>query len=324
VNRILGRSGISVSALGMGCWAIGGPWRFDTLEAGWGAVNDRESVQAIRAAIQLGVNFFDTAANYGAGHSEHVLGQAIGPDRAKVVIATKFGYGVLEDQKLVHGVDASASAIRQSLEASLRRLNTEYIDLFQFHVGDYPLQEADDVRDTLEALVAEGSIRAYGWSTDDPERAKVFALGTHCAVVQHQLNVFEHNPAMIGLCESEGLASINRGPLAMGLLTGKFSSGASFEASDLRSGNRDWMSYFKDGHANPEWLARLEAIRDVLTSNGRTLAQGALAWIWAVSPATIPIPGFRTVTQVEQNVGALEFGPLTADQVAQIDRILGR
>jgi aryl-alcohol dehydrogenase-like predicted oxidoreductase len=324
MNRILGRSGIEVSALGMGCWAIGGPWKFDTMEAGWGAVDDRESIQAIRSAIELGVNFFDTAANYGAGHSEQVLGQAIGADRAKVVIATKFGYGVFEDQQLVSGVDASASAIRQSLEASLRRLGTDYIDLFQFHVGDYSLQEADDVRDTLEQLVTDGLIRAYGWSTDDPARAEVFAAGTHCATVQHQLNVFETNAPMLELCESENLASINRGPLAMGLLTGKYTSGASFEASDLRAGNRDWMQYFKDGQANPEWSARLESIRDVLTSGGRTLTQGALAWIWAVSPVTVPIPGFRTVAQVEQNAKALEFGPLMPDQVAQIDRILGR
>jgi aryl-alcohol dehydrogenase-like predicted oxidoreductase len=308
----------------MGCWAIGGPWKFDAMEAGWGAVDDRESIRAIEAAISAGVNFFDTAANYGAGHSERVLGQAIGTDRAKVVVATKFGYGVFEDQKLVSGVDASTSAIRASLEASLKRLGTDYVDLFQFHVGDYPLEEADDVRDTLEQLVTDGLIRAYGWSTDDPARANVFASGQHCTSVQHQLNVFETNAPMLELCESQHLASINRGPLAMGLLTGKFSNGASFEASDLRSGNRDWMRYFKDGQANPEWSARLESIRNVLTSGGRTLAQGALAWIWAISPATVPIPGFRTVAQVEQNVKALEFGPLNADQVAQIDRILGR
>lgn len=324
LKRHLGRSGIEISALGMGCWAIGGPWKFDTQEAGWGAVDDRESVRAIRAAIELGVNFFDTAANYGAGRSERVLGEAIGPDRAKLVIATKFGYGVLEDQGLVRGVDASPDAIRRSLEASLRRLGTEYIDLYQFHVGDYPLLEAAEVRETLEGLVADGLIRAYGWSTDDPARARLFARGAHCASVQHQLNIFEDNPEMLALCESEGLSSINRGPLAMGLLTGKYAAGASFEGTDLRSGNRDWMAYFKDGQANPEWSARLESIRDVLTSNGRTLAQGALAWIWARSPATVPIPGFRNVVQAAANAKALEFGPLAPNQMFEIDRILGR
>ncbi len=307
----------------MGCWAIGGPWKFDTNEAGWGTVDDRESVRAIRAAIGLGVNFFDTAANYGAGHSERVLGEAIGADRARIVIATKFGYGVREDEKRVSGVDASPQAIRRSCEDSLRRLGTDYIDLFQFHVGDFPVDRAGSVRDALEALVTEGKIRAYGWSTDDPERARVFAAGEHCASVQHQLNVFERNPEMLALCAAENLASIDRGPLAMGLLTGKYAAGANFEATDVRFTSPAWMAYFKDGQPNPDWLARLEAIRDVLTSGGRTLAQGALAWLWAISPATVPIPGFRTVAQVEQNAKALEFGALSADQLAQIDTILG-
>lgn len=110
----------------------------------------------------------------------------------------------------------------------------------------------------------------------------------------------------------------------MGLLSGKYATGASFEATDIRATSPAWMAYFRDGQPNPDWLARLEAIRQILTSGGRTLTQGALAWIWAVSPLSIPIPGFRTVAQVEENARALEFGPLTADQVLQIDAILGR
>jgi aryl-alcohol dehydrogenase-like predicted oxidoreductase len=324
MRRVLGRSGIGVSAIGMGCWTIGGPFRYETIEVGWGAVDDRESIRAIRAAIALGVNFFDTAANYGAGHSERILGEAIAGDRSKIVIATKFGYGVYEEEKLVRGVETDADAIRRSCAASLRRLRTDYIDLFQFHVGNYPFEEIDDVIGTLEALVSEGSIRAYGWSTDDPQRARRFARGKHCASVQHQLNVLEDYPLMLALCESEGLASINRAPLAMGLLTGKYSSGANFEQTDIRSNNLGWMMYFKNGQPNPDWLARLDAIGQVLKSNGRSLAQGALAWLWGRSPATVPIPGFRTVRQAEENAGALEFGPLTAEQMAEIDRILDR
>jgi aryl-alcohol dehydrogenase-like predicted oxidoreductase len=323
MRRVLGRSGIEVSAMGMGCWTISGPFRYETIEVGWGAVDDSESVRAIRAAMASGVNFFDTAANYGAGHSERILGEAIASDRSKVIIATKFGYGVYEDEKLVRGVDASAEATRRSCEASLRRLRTDYIDLFQFHAGDYPIEKADDVLDALETLVAEGLIRAYGWSTDDPQRARRFAKGEHCASVQHQLNVLEDYPSMLALCESEGLASINRAPLAMGLLTGKYERGASFESNDVRSNTLGWMN-FKDGQPNPDWLARLDAIREALTSNGRSLAQGALAWIWARSPATIPIPGFRTARQAEENARALEFGPLTEGMMAEIDRILLR
>jgi aryl-alcohol dehydrogenase-like predicted oxidoreductase len=322
MKRILGRSGIEVSSLGLGCWAVGGPWKFDAGEAGWGTVDDRESVAAIQAGMALGVNFFDTAANYGAGHSERILGQAIAGKRDSVVIATKFGYGVFEDRGLVSGMDASPAAIRASLEASLGRLGTDYIDLFQLHVGDYPLERVPETLETLDALVAEGKVRAYGWSTDDPERARSFAEGQHCATVQHQLNLFEDNPEMLALCESLNLASINRGPLAMGLLTGKYKDGATFEASDLRAHNHAWMAYFKDGKANSVWTAKLEAMREVLTSNGRTLAQGALAWLWARSPMTVPIPGFRTVAQAESNAKAMEFGALTSDQMLEVKRIL--
>jgi len=322
MQRTLGRSGIEVSALGVGCWAIGGPWKFDTLEAGWGTVDDDESVRAIQAAIESGVNFFDTAANYGAGHSEQVLGQAVAGQREKVVLATKFGYGVFEDERRVSGVEASPEAIRRSCEESLRRLGTDYIDLFQFHVGDYPLEQVGEVLETLEALVTEGKIHVYGWSTDDPQRARAFATGEHCATVQNQLNIFEDNPAMLELCTSEGLASINRGPLAMGLLTGKFAEGQVLPKDDIRGVGPEWMQYFRGGKPNPEWLRRLASIREILTSGGRTLTQGALAWIWGRSPLTVPIPGIRTVQQAEENAKAMELGPLTAEQMLEIEALL--
>lgn len=324
MKRTLGKGGVDVSALGMGCWAIGGPFRMGTLEAGWGTVDDDESVRAVQAAVAAGVTFFDTAANYGAGHSERVLGRAVAADRAAVALATKFGYDVDEADRRVHGVDASPEAVRRSCEASLRRLGTDYLDLFQFHVGDFPLPEVDGVLETLEALVAEGKIRAYGWSTDDPQRAGRFAAGPHCVSVQHQLNVLEDNPTMLTLCERKGLASINRGPLAMGLLTGKYAAGADFEATDVRRSGPEWLKYFRDGQPSPEWLGRLEAVREVLTSNGRTPSQGALAWLWARSPATLPIPGFRTVRQVEENAGAIAYGPLTPEQMGEVERLLGR
>jgi aryl-alcohol dehydrogenase-like predicted oxidoreductase len=173
--------------------------------------------------------------------------------------------------------------------------------------------------------VAEGKIRAYGWSTDFPDRASVFAEGPNCAAIQLELNVFDDNGAMIALCERENLAAINRGPLAMGLLTGKYRAGKSLVSDDVR-GDRspEWMKYFKDGKPNPPFLKKLDAIRDILTSGGRTLAQGALAWLWARSEKTIPIPGFRTVKQVEENAGALRYGALTPDQMREIDTLLER
>jgi aryl-alcohol dehydrogenase-like predicted oxidoreductase len=324
MKRILGRSNIELSALGMGCWAIGGPFWAGEQPLGWGEVDDTESTRAIHAALEHGVTFFDTADVYGVGHSERVLGQALAAKREQVVIATKFGNQFDQSSKQVTGSSASPEYIRAALDASLERLGTNYIDLYQFHLNGHDLTEAAAARDTLEELVGSGKIRAYAWSTDDPTRAAVFAEGEHCAAVQHTQNVLEDNKEMLELCQNLNLASINRGPLAMGLLTGKFSSDTHLQASDVRAKSPDWMVYFKDGVPNPEWLQKLESVHEILCSDGRTLTQGALAWIWARSPKTIPIPGFRTVKQVEENAKALEFGALTEQQFLEVERILGR
>lgn len=324
-TRTLGSSGIEVSPVGMGCWAIGGPfWDGDT-PLGWGEVDDAESRRALERALELGVTFFDTADVYGAGHSERVLGEALAGRHDRVVIATKFGNTFDEATRQTHGPNADPAYVRQACEASLRRLNTDYIDLYQFHLNDWDPVEGAAVRDALEDLVAEGKIRAYGWSTDFTDRARVFAAGPHCAAIQHQLNVIEDNAAMIAVVEELKLASINRGPLAMGLLTGKYRAGSTLATDDVRGENAPgWMAYFKDGKPNPLWLAKLDAIREILTSEGRTLAQGALAWLWARSPHTLPIPGFKTIRQVEENCRAMDFGPLTAAQMQEIDTLLDR
>jgi aryl-alcohol dehydrogenase-like predicted oxidoreductase len=327
ITRTLGRSNIEVSALGLGCWAIGGlAWREET-PVGWGEVDDNESIRAIHRALDLGVNFFDTADVYGAGHSERVVARALAGKRQQVVIATKFGntYDEATRQLGGDGSKGDSSYIRQACERSLRRLNTDVIDLYQFHVGNWPLEDSAEVRDTLEALVAEGKIRAYGWSTDDAERARFFAEGPHCAAVQNQMNVLDDAPEIIEVCEALNLASINRGPLAMGLLTGKYSAGSVLAENDVRgSRGPDWMKYFKNGAPNPEWAEKVDGIREILTSEGRSLAQGALAWLWARSEKTVPIPGFRTVKQVEDNAGAMRYGPLTHDQMVEIERLMGR
>jgi aryl-alcohol dehydrogenase-like predicted oxidoreductase len=139
------------------------------------------------------------------------------------------------------------------------------------------------------------------------------------------MNVMEDAPAVVAVCEELNLASINRGPLAMGLLTGKYTANSKLPDNDVRSERSPaWMVYFKDGKPHPDWLKKLDAVREVLTSGGRTLAQGALAWLWARSKQTLPIPGFKSVAQVEENCGAMHLGPLTAEQMKTIDGLLGR
>jgi len=325
MKRILGRSGIEVSALGMGCWAIGGPFFSGEIPQGWGQVDDAESTRAIHAALDHGVTFFDTANVYGAGHSERVLGAALGKKRSHVIIATKFNAVFDEATRQVSGSDSSPAGIRKACDDSLSRLGTDYIDLYQVHDNGFPAKDAQPVRDTLEELVKAGKVRAYGWSTDFVESAEFFAGGEKCTSIQLQLNVLDDNAPMIALCERHNLAAINRGPLAMGLLTGKYSNGTTVSIDDVRGQKSpDWMKYFKNGTPNPEWLAMRDAIVDILTSNGRSIAQGALAWNWGRSPLTIPIPGFRTVKQVEENAGALQFGPLLPEQMAEVEKILKR
>lgn len=328
-TRKLGHSGIEVSALGLGCWAIGGPWLFYGKPAGWSGVDDAESKRALQTAFDLGVTFFDTAANYGAGHSERLLGQVVKNCRDRVVIATKFGYAVDEVGKSVINYDEKeetsnvAARLRADLEASLRRLDTDYIDVYLIHVWGLTIERALEARAVLEDLVKEGKIRTYGWSTDRTDAIEVFAAAPNCSVVQQQLSVLDGNLELLALCERLNLGSMIRGPLGMGVLTGKFAPDTTFASDDVRS-HVDWHPGFKDGRPTQDWLAKLEAVREVLTSDGRTLAQGALAWIWAKSPVTVPIPGFKTVRQVEENAGAMQFGPLSPEQMVEIDRILGR
>src|SRR5512133_2448236 len=194
-QRTLGRSDIQVSAIGLGCWAIGGPWDWREADGrksptGWGDIDDEESIRAIHCALDHGINFFDTAATYGTGHSEQILARALAGKRDQVVIATKFGFNVNEAEKHVtFRTDDHLLHVRQECETSLRHLNTDVIDLYQLHVWDYPLEKAPAMVDLLESLVRDGKIRYYGWSTDDVENARAFEQGKHCVAIQHDLNV---------------------------------------------------------------------------------------------------------------------------------------
>ncbi|RPI77676.1 MAG: aldo/keto reductase, partial [Chloroflexi bacterium] len=275
LTRILGKSGIEVSAVGMGCWAIGGPLTWaqpgsEPYPAGWGKVDDEESIRAIHAALDGGVNFFDTAANYGAGHSEKVLGRALKGRRESAVIATKFGHIVNEETRTVYGdPDLILKNVRTDVENSMRRLQTDYIDVYQLHHGEYEPERALELRTVLEHLVEEGKIRWYGWSTDLVDRARVFADGEHCTSIQFRLNAIYDDPEMRDLCANFNLAGINKDPLNKGILTGKFSRKSMFSEDDIRS-----RVSFEDEQIVRR-LELVEALRDVLTSGGRSMAQGA-------------------------------------------------
>jgi aryl-alcohol dehydrogenase-like predicted oxidoreductase len=319
-TRRLGRSEIKVSALGLGCWPIGGPWTMDGRPVGRGRVDIDEAARAIRTALDLGVTFFDTAGSYGAGQSERILGRALAGHRRQVVIATKFGVRVNEaDQSASRITEAVLENVHQDCEDSLRRLGTDWIDLFQLHVGDYPVDRVPSLVQTLEELVKAGKIRAYGWSTDDVHRPQALTVGEHCTAVLHELNVLTDAPDMLALCEALDQASIDKYPFLMGVLAGRFDKASTFPDQDIRH-----RSIPPDSDKRKRWFAQLGAVREILIEDGRTLAQGALAWIWARSDRTLPIPGFRTSAQVAENAGAIALGPLTADQMLRIDLALHR
>ncbi len=290
-----------------------------------GSLDDAESSRAIACALDMGITLFDTADAYGTGHGERVLGQALKARRNGVLVATKFGNTFDVARRELTGTDVSPDYIRRACEASLRRLGTDWIDLYQLHLGDLPLDQAESVADSLDRLCGEGLIRAYGWSTDDPVRGRLFAGRRNAAALQFDLNVFQDASEMMQVCARSGFTALLRAPLAMGFLSGKFSPDTSLAPNDIRSRPPDWLPYFEPGGgASQAWLSRLSAVRDVLASEGRTLAQGALAWIWAKGENAIPIPGARTAAQVEENAGAMAFGPLSPMQLEEIDGLLGR
>jgi aryl-alcohol dehydrogenase-like predicted oxidoreductase len=314
--RRLGRSPIRLSPMGIGCWAIGGPTvGEDGRTIGWGQVDDDESVRGIRRAYDLGIRFFDTADVYGAGHSERVVARALEGHLEDVVIATKFGNTFDDDgSRRGHATDVSPAYIRRACEGSLRRLQRDDIDLYQCHVGSLTDAQSDAVVETLESLQSDGLIREFGWSCDVAEQAERWAVRGTCSALQF-------------ICKKRRMTAVIRSPLASGFLSGKYGADSRLPRDDWRAQALElrWGDIFNaDGSANPAWLAKLDALREELTSAGRTLVQGALGWLWARSPVTVPIPGFKTVAQVEENAGAMRFGPLSAPQMSRIDRILSR
>jgi aryl-alcohol dehydrogenase-like predicted oxidoreductase len=307
--RRLGRSGVKVSPLGLGTARMAGLGWHDDLAPQDPSQGKRDAVRQIQAAVDLGVTFFDTADNYGQGFCECILGEALRGRREGIVVATKFGENPIPDQEDPWSLDAGT--VERACEASLRRLEVKCIDLYLLHRRNYPLERAPALIEVLEDLVRAGKIRYYGWSTDDVERARLFARGEHCIAIEHRLNVFNDNAAMLDLCREQDLASLNRGPLLMGVLTGRWSPETKLEEDDPRA------QWFK-AEEFLKVLACVQQIEPYLTSEGRSPVQGALGWIWARSSLTIPLPGFRNMEQMQALVQAQRFGPLPLDVMPAI------
>ena len=299
--RALGSSGIEASAVAFGAWAIGG-WK-------WGGTDAERSVRAIRAALDAGVTMIDTAAVYGFGLSEELVGRAIaGRPREQIVLATKCGLRWDVESPTLHAESEgrriyrslAPDSIREELGRSLERLGVEHIDLYQTHWPD-PETPLEAVIDTLDALVAEGLIRAWGFCNSDAESLGIAIEQGSPASDQERYSLLdrEQDALNLPLCRTEGLAFLAYSPIAQGLLTGRIDARREFAESDLR-------------HANPRFEPRvLEAVQAVLApvkslarDRDVTVEQLVLAWTLRQPGVSHVLVGARNVEQAESNARA--------------------
>lgn len=301
----------------MGCFGLGGPFmRSDGAYLAYGKVNDEESIKTVHRAIELGINIFDTADIYGVGRSEKVLGKALKGYRDDVVIATKFG-SVFEEgnPRTPDKKNASQENIRSTVESSMKRLQTDFIDIYQLHSSQHDPDDAKRVQLILEDLVEEGLIGGYGWSTDDPERMEIFAKSKNCNSVQYAMNVTLSNDQMIQLCEKNNLIGLIRSPLASGILTGKYNEHTKIASDHMLAG----LDFSQERYKKISSI--MPKLKEIMEQEDRTLIQGQLGYLMATSETTIPIPGTKTVEQIVENAETLEFGPLSPNTVKEVDEL---
>lgn len=321
--RRLGHTDLTSSAIGLGTWPIGGAMHRDGNALGYTGVDDDASLRALAAALDHGVTLFDSSDVYGAGHAERLLGQALAghPD---VLVATKFGNTFDESTRELTGTDTSPAAVRAALQGSLRRLRRDHVDFYQLHAADIPAGEVPELLEVLEQFVTDGTVRWYGVSTDFPEQLAPFVGAPHLGVLQAQCNVLDGPSGSVALGVEHDLALLLRSPLAMGLLGGRHTKDTPLPEDDVRHHQPAWLTWFAGGVPTDEAWQRLTDVRDVLTANGRTLAQGALAWVLATQPTGVPLPGFRRVEQVIDSVGVLSAAPVTTGELDDVATVLGR
>jgi aryl-alcohol dehydrogenase-like predicted oxidoreductase len=322
MKRNLGKSNIKASAIGLGCFPLGG--RFYHKGEPWshGYVDEKTGIEAIKRGLDLGVNLFDTSDVYGCGKSERLLGKAIMDQRDEVIIATKFS-SVWDmnsgDPKVpcqsTGEKNTTPEYIKKTCLESLERLQTDYIDIYQLHWSSMKLEEAPGVREVLEELVDEGFIRTFGWSTDSIPRAKAFADSKNCSSIQFTLNFTRENKPMLDLLDEFNLGGLIRTPLGMGVLLGKYNE----KSKAPKDHYLQRVDFSSEGYKRT--FEAVEQLKELFVNDGRSLAQAALGYLLAKHDRIIPIPGFKTVEQVEDNAKAMELGPLSKKIMKQIDNI---
>ncbi len=306
--RMLGKTGWQVSVIGLGTWNIGGQW---------GEVDDRTALATIWRAYECGVNFFDTADAYGEppGRSEELLGKALQGIRHEVFIATKVGNWARR-----HGHPlpyTSPLHVIACCHASLYRLRTDYIDLYQCHIGNPTDAEIDVFLAAFERLKEQGKIRAYGISTNSLDALQRFNKHGTCATCQLDYSILNRVPErdLLPYCQENNIGVIVRGPLAMGILSGKFTPDTVF-TDDVR---RSW----NEGERRERFLRRLQVVEKLkfLEKGGRTMAQAALQFVLSHPAVSCAIPGAKSPQQAEANAKAGD-GSLTDEELKAINEIV--
>jgi aryl-alcohol dehydrogenase-like predicted oxidoreductase len=312
-SRAFGKTGWRVNEVGLGCWEFGGAIQLDGKPDGHVGVTDGESLATLRRAVELGVNFFDTADMYGWGHSEELVGRALKPHRDRLFIASKVGFWHDADGKRTYG--ESKDSILQACEASLRRLQTDRIDLYQCHL--WRTERWPEFLEAFEALHRQGKIRGFGVSTNDFDMLQRFNERGSLASVQANYNLLDRHAErdLLPYCRQHGIAFIARGPLAMGRLSGKYSRDSRFDANDIRN---KWLE--GDGRQEFEQqIAIVDRLKPVAVKAGLTMVQLALGYILSRPDVSVLIPGAKNRSQLEHNVSA---GALTSETLAAIEKAL--
>jgi aryl-alcohol dehydrogenase-like predicted oxidoreductase len=314
--RQLGRTGWSVSSISIGTWAMGGDW---------GSVDDEESMRALHRALDLGVNFFDTADVYGDGRSERLLARLKRESRQTFYVATKAGRRL--NPHVASGYNrANLTAF---VERSLRNLETDAIDLLQLHCPPSEVYDNPEVFGILDDLVAQGKVRYYGVSVEKISEALKAIQYPNVQSVQIIFNIFRQRPAEEFFPEAKrrNVGILARVPLASGLLTGKITSQTQFSMDDHRNFNRYGDSFdVGETFSGVDLEAGLRAVEELrpLVPQGMTMAQFALRWILMFEEVTCAIPGAKTVRQVEDNVAAANLSPLSDETMARVRAIYDR
>jgi aryl-alcohol dehydrogenase-like predicted oxidoreductase len=305
-TRTLGKSGLTVSTLGLGCMSM---------TSVYGPPADRKQmIELIRAAHDHGVTFFDTAEAYGPFKNEELVGEALEPIREKVAIATKFGFDIdLETGARTVGTNSKPKHIKQVADAALRRLRTDHIDLFYQHRVD-PQVPIEDVAGALKDLIAEGKVKHFGLSEAGVSTIRRAHAVQPVTAVQSEYSLFWRGPEtdLLPALEELGIGFVPFSPLGAGFLTGKIDENTKFDATDFRNNVPRFSPEARKAN-----MALVEVVKKAAERKGATPAQIALAWLLAQKPWIVPIPGTTKLNRLEENLGAADI-TLSESEIKQI------